>query len=586
MSPDSSLESKAKFIQIVSSSRDLGNNVLSDSLTYFIKKYPKSEPVTLAENILALIKDNKLTDYTQLVNSGYLSDVIKNNELLPQNYNTNDSIESKWSKDSDLLHYFVIAFPDNSDININRLKFDIANYNLDNFTSLDFEIETESLNPETRLLIVRNFDNKEDALIYFLSIVRKQEVFKTLAGKSYLNFVASNKNYREILNEKSYNDYLGFFVKNYSNITTGKFSEKELESPEELMAKLKEDPADELNEQGEYVVVETKDANYVPPVKKEQLYNSDLEKPFYYTILIYQKNVSTGYLMRDFVKYNSSVHKDKRLKVLPNRLQESTLLSVLTFKDAFVANDYLKTTAEKNELFSSIKDLKYDAFIISEENFKKLTETGNIEEWKKFYDTNFVKRRIQAPKAEEKSEIKAPESIQNKEVSASAEKEKSNINTVSEKTEPVKEISSPAEITQEVKSINIPEEKPKEIAVSMYGTANTSIHSLIFIVPTEGTHKTLLLTYISRFNAMKYRSFSIEVTTEKLDDINTMVLVKNIGNKEKSVEYLANLKADQRVSSLIKDNEYKGYLISNENLMMFMQSKDIGEYQKFYDANY
>jgi hypothetical protein len=120
----------------------------------------------------------------------------------------------------------------------------------------------------------------------------------------------------------------------------------------------------------------------------------------------------------------------------------------------------------------------------------------------------------------------------------------------------------------------------------MYGVDNSSVHSLIFIVPNEGTHKTLLLTYISRFNAIKYRSFSIEVTTEKLDDINTMVIVKNIGNKEKSAEYFTNLKADQRVSSLIKDNEYKGYLISNENLLMFRQSKDIGEYQKFHDANY
>ena len=134
--------------------------------------------------------------------------------------------------------------------------------------------------------------------------------------------------------------------------------------------------------------------------------------------------------MRDFVKYNSSVHKDKRLKVIPNRLQESTLLSVLTFNDAFTANDYLKTTEEKNELFSSIKDLKYDSFIISEENFKKLTETGNIEEWKKFYETNFVKRRIQAPKAEVKSENKVSESTQNIEVPATVEKEKINTNKV------------------------------------------------------------------------------------------------------------------------------------------------------------
>ncbi len=586
MNPDSSIESKVKFIQIVSSSRDLGNNVLSDSLKYFIKKYPNSEPVALAENILALIKDNKLNDYAQLVNSGYLNDVIQNNELMPQNYNTNDSIESKWNKDSDLLHYFIIAFPDNNDININRLKFDIANYNLDNFTSLDFEIETESLNPETKLLIVRNFDNKEDALIYFLSIVRKQEVFKTLAGKSYLNFVASNNNYREILNEKSYNDYLGFFVKNYSNITTGKFSEKDLESPEELMAKLKEDPADELKEQGEYVVVETKDANYTPPVKKEQLFNSDLNKPFYYTILIHQKNVSTGYLMRDFVRYNSSVHRDKRLKVIPNRLQESTLLSVLTFNDAYVANDYLKTTSDKIELFSSIKDLKYDVFIISEENYNKLIETGNIEEWKKFYDANFIKRKIQTPKAEIKSEAKTEESVQSKEIIKPVEKEKNEINIPVQKPETDKNITQPVESAKVVEAVNKAEEKPKEITTSMYGVDNSSVHSLIFIVPNEGTHKTLLLTYISRFNAIKYRSFSIEVTTEKLDDINTMVIVKNIGNKEKSAEYFTNLKADQRVSSLIKDNEYKGYLISNENLLMFRQSKDIGEYQKFHDANY
>jgi hypothetical protein len=201
------------------------------------------------------------------------------------------------------------------------------------------------------------------------------------------------------------------------------------------MAKLKEDPADELKEQGEYVVVETKDANYTPPVKKEQLFNSDLNKPFYYTILIHQKNVSTGYLMRDFVKYNSSVHKDKRLKVIPNRLQESTLLSVLTFNDAYIANDYLKTTSDKIELFSSIKDLKYDVFIISEENYNKLIETGNIEEWKKFYDANFIKRKIQAPKAEIKPEAKTEESVQSKEIIKSVEKEKNEINIPVQKPE-------------------------------------------------------------------------------------------------------------------------------------------------------
>ena len=136
-----------------------------------------------------------------------------------------------------------------------------------------------------------------------------------------------------MLSQKSYNDYIAFFVKNYSNITTGKFTEKELDSPEALIARLNQDTSEELKEQGEYVVVDTKDADY-KPVVKEQFYNLDYNKPHSYTIMIPQKNMATGYLMRDFVRYNSTLHKEKRLKVIPGRLKEATLLTVSSFANA------------------------------------------------------------------------------------------------------------------------------------------------------------------------------------------------------------------------------------------------------------
>jgi hypothetical protein len=82
----------------------------------------------------------------------------------------------KWDTDNELLHYFVIAYPSQNQVDVNRLKFDLANYNLDHYTSLDFEIETENLNQETSLVIVRNFDNKESAMVYFMSIIRKPDV--------------------------------------------------------------------------------------------------------------------------------------------------------------------------------------------------------------------------------------------------------------------------------------------------------------------------------------------------------------------------------------------------------------------------
>ncbi len=587
MNPDSSVLAKAKFIYTISTGRELGNDRFADSLKAFIKDFPKSETIELAQNIYNLLKGNNLTDYEQLVNSGYLNDIIKNNELLPQNILSNDSIESKWNKDSELLHYFIIAFPNEEEININRLKFDIANYNLDNYTSLDFEIETENLNPETKLLIVRNFNDKEDALIYFLSIVRKQDVFKTLAGKQYLNFVASNSNYREMLNEKSYADYLGFFIKNYSSITTGRFSEKDLDSPEELMARIKEDPNDELKEQGQYIVVETADSLYQPPIIKEQIFNPGYDKPFYFSVIIYQKNVSTGYLMRDLVRYNSSNNKEKRLKVIPGRLKEVTLLSVLTFRNALEALEYQKNISSKNELFSSIKDYKFETFVISEENLKKITVNENIEEFKKFYDINFIKKRPSISGKSSSVEKSKQESSSNSEEIINDKKETltNDINEAIIK-EDVDVINEPTEQVKNNVEIPAANKSDEELNLKLYELNSASMHNIMFVVPTDGTHKTLLLTYISRFNAMKYRSFSIEVTTEKIDDINTLVIAKGLGIKDKAIEYFNNLKIDQRVSMLIKDNNYKGFVISNENLQVFKQSKDITEYQKFYEANY
>ena len=631
MNPDTSLAAKAQFVNTVSKSRGLGNSEFANAMKSYITQYPKSEPTELAQKILALIKEDKLKDYNQLVSAGYLNDVIKNSELLPQNIQTNDSIDSKWNKDSDLLHYFIIAYPNEASVDINRLKFDIANYNLDNFTSLDFEIESESLNSETKMLIVRNFENKESALVYFLSIIRKPEVFKTLAGKSYLNFVASSNNYREMLSQKSYNDYIAFFVKNYSNITTGKFTEKELDSPEALIARLNQDTSEELKEQGEYVVVDTKDADY-KPVVKEQFYNLDYNKPHSYTIMIPQKNMATGYLMRDFVRYNSTLHKEKRLKVIPGRLKEATLLTVSSFANANDALDYLKQTAVKNELFSSLKNAVYESFVISDENLKKLTETDSIGEWRKFYEANYIRRKPPVPVKAEPAKEEKVDQTENKPTTKSVEKQ-----TVEQKTEPQAEkkaeptqastqsvqetksepaTATTASITEEATkaeiaspkasiepvatdSVKVPaisktEEKteqktkaaPVEPVYKLFSLDSTATHNFIFILPAEGSNQALLMTYLTRFNAMKYRALNLKVVQEPFEKMGTLIIVKGIGNKADARSYMENVKSDQRISMSLRNIDYKSYLISDENLQKLKDSKEISEYQKFYEAAY
>ena len=85
MNPDSALIPKIRFIQIISGSRGLAQNQFADSLKAYVKIYPKAEPTPLANQILALIKEDKLSDYNKLINTGYLNDVKKNLKLIAQN---------------------------------------------------------------------------------------------------------------------------------------------------------------------------------------------------------------------------------------------------------------------------------------------------------------------------------------------------------------------------------------------------------------------------------------------------------------------------------------------------------------------
>ncbi len=97
---------------------------------------------------------------------GYINEEIQNEELLMAQRMENDEFGGKFSYEEDLLHYFVIAYPLNAAVNLNRLKFDIANYNIDHYTKIDFDIETEILNDKTNMVVVRALRNKDDELLF------------------------------------------------------------------------------------------------------------------------------------------------------------------------------------------------------------------------------------------------------------------------------------------------------------------------------------------------------------------------------------------------------------------------------------
>jgi hypothetical protein len=283
------------------------------------------------------------------------------------------------------------------------------------------------------------------------------------------------------------------------------------------------------------------------------------------------------------------------LKVIPGRMKEATLLTISSFQNAFDATEYLKTISKMKELFTSLGELKYEIYAISDENLKKLIESENMEEWGKFYQTYFVRRTPPAPlKPEDKTEKKIDE---NKKVpdtvlpisNIEQQKQESNINQPVKSTEVTQNkktetIAVPADSTNLVKDTTSVIQSQK--AEELYSFVDETAHNIVYMLPAQSSNQSLLITYLNRFNVLKYRNAGIEVVTEPFDDFRVMVIIKGFTSKEKAAAYFEDVKSDQRISMSLRNINYKSYLISNDNLQTLKTTKDIVEYQKFHSKNY
>jgi len=382
MQPDSLLIPKIEFIRTIADGTVTTRDAFGKLLTEYIAAYPKAEPKPLAEQILKLIQDSTLVDYQKMVASGYLNDQIQNSDLLAGNKKGTDEFEGKFSYDEDLLHYFVIAYPKNAVLDLNRLKFDLANYNIDHYTKIDFDIETQNLNNNSSLLIIRSLSNKEQGLIYFRSIIKRRNVFESLKNIKYVNFIASSTNYREITSDKDYTEYLKFFVKNYSQFITSDFSEEVLPEPEELLAKAQHEE-DLPKEKGSFVTV-------APTGSGLDLYSNEESGSQNFVIAVTGNGVNMKPVMAAFSTQNRDQYRSGDLSIRQAQVDDYQLMIVSSFKAKKEAIGYFTNAVANRKLFKSLDTLSYRTFIITDINLKKLTETKRIAEYLNFFKTKYI----------------------------------------------------------------------------------------------------------------------------------------------------------------------------------------------------
>lgn len=214
LQPDSFLLPKVKFVELVASGKNSSQDDFGRMLDQYISDFPGSPAKPVALKIREMIRQNALAEIEKMIariDSAGISGIQE------KKYGkADDPFGGKYSYDEDLFHYFMLSFPKDAKVDVNRLIFDIANFNIDYYTSFDFEIEEIRLNDQINLIVVRSLPNKEEGLGYFGNILKQKDVFKTLKDVDYHYFIASSPNYRKLIADQDLLEYLRFFVQNYS----------------------------------------------------------------------------------------------------------------------------------------------------------------------------------------------------------------------------------------------------------------------------------------------------------------------------------------------------------------------------------
>ncbi|NQU52348.1 MAG: hypothetical protein HQ522_07390, partial [Bacteroidetes bacterium] len=537
MKPDSIIIPKIDFMEMIANGTQTDVHNFETLLKGYVAKYPEKEPTTLAKEILTLIQDSTLADYQKLVEMGYISEEIQNDELLPGNRMENDEFGGRYSYEEDLLHYFVIAYPRDENIDINRLKFDIANYNIDHYTKVDYDIETEFLDENLAFVIVRAIENKESALIYHRAIIRNAPVFKTLKDIGYFNFVISSTNYRTVMSEKSTADYLKFFVKNYSRYIGSDFSDDGTDiSPEELMARAKEED-NILKERGEFVVVST---------GAEKMFNTNIDTTQNFVIAIQDKKISTRKVLTEFADFNRD---NFRVWNLALQLKETENYRLLIVKGIPTLNEsmsYFRKVIITRKLFESLGQTSYQILLATDENMQKMIEQNKVENCIDFFRSNYIQRnRTQSSTSSSTTPTPTSTSVQP--------------NTV---------------------------EKVAEEYTGPYNEDIAGEHYFTFVISRTNIDQPAFISGIEEFNTANYASHSLKIEVKVLDEFRQIVLISGLPDKEMAMPYFSKVVNNRALYTPLRQTDYRNFLISKDNFDIFLNEKNILDYMNFYKRVY
>lgn len=127
-------------------------------------------------------------------------------------------LNTSFTLEDNSLHYVIAVIFELGTNSLDDAKISAANYNRDYYRSEKFRVAHNNLSiePKVPIILIRKFDSKADALKYTERIDNNRQQFLP-EGVNYDVFAITQQNYREVMKQRSVNEYRLFYQEYYQN---------------------------------------------------------------------------------------------------------------------------------------------------------------------------------------------------------------------------------------------------------------------------------------------------------------------------------------------------------------------------------
>ncbi|MDT8400801.1 MAG: tetratricopeptide repeat protein [Bacteroidales bacterium] len=189
---DSDLLPKFMLLKAYAMAPSVSEKILRDELRAISVQYPGTEEAGRASELIAYL-DSKVPELK----------TEEEREIAVRLYDTLSTPPFR----------FIMILKDET-LDMNRMTFDVINYNIDNYTNENYNTRGELVANEYIMIAIGPFEDIRPAMDYYNKF-NPQDILRTTGQDEILTFVISSSNYDSFLGDRDPDRYYLFFRENY-----------------------------------------------------------------------------------------------------------------------------------------------------------------------------------------------------------------------------------------------------------------------------------------------------------------------------------------------------------------------------------